>query len=384
MEDIQLAMVIARLYETELDDVMSVNLKRILYEEILGMDAGGENYHHHKAHTDPFLRSMALWMLKDYSSALSTLLQSGTERNFYSTDDDFASYTANPSVFNFYVYLRTHPLLVRQYLATTAAEKNKQVLLSGFTRGMHSSSIDQNVTYVDKITPMERRLYFATAHAHFKTGCPLLALEVLTKLPECTVLDIDASEDGSVKVEFERSDSLIETGTITISGSQNASTLDWSRPVSSQKDTSDAFDWGTPITFEAKKEEDDIDWSKSLTSNRFKDMDYNFDDDGDTKSDSEIESKEKLKSKSLDVPDGNKDDESTTKPLVMDIMAQQLRFIACLKIMMEELSTLATGFEVDGGQLRYQLYIWLERECETLKSICSYGLDLSESESSSE
>ena len=28
---------------------------------------------------------------------------------------------------------------------------------------------------------------------------------------------------------------------------------------------------------------------------------------------------------------------------VVDIMAQQLKFIACLKIMMEELSTLATG-----------------------------------------
>jgi hypothetical protein len=33
----------------------------------------------------------------------------------------------------------------------------------------------------------------------------------------------------------------------------------------------------------------------------------------------------------------------------------QLKFIACLKIMMEELSTLATGFEVDGGLLRYQV-----------------------------
>ena len=48
----------------------------------------------------------------------------------------------------------------------------------------------------------------------------------------------------------------------------------------------------------------------------------------------------------------------------LDIMAQQLKFIGCLKIMMEELSTLATGFEVDGGLLRYQLYIWLEREVE--------------------
>jgi hypothetical protein len=37
------------------------------------------------------------------------------------------------------------------------------------------------------------------------------------------------------------------------------------------------------------------------------------------------------------------------------VIAQQLKFIACLKIMMEELSTLATGFEVDGGLLRYQV-----------------------------
>ncbi|CAG2109036.1 unnamed protein product [Medioppia subpectinata] len=39
---------------------------------------------------------------------------------------------------------------------------------------------------------------------------------------------------------------------------------------------------------------------------------------------------------------------------------------------MEELSTLATGFEVDGGQLRYQLYVWLEKSVQALKSICNY------------
>lgn len=36
------------------------------------------------------------------------------------------------------------------------------------------------------------------------------------------------------------------------------------------------------------------------------------------------------------------------EPPTVDIMAQQLKFVACLKILMEELSTLATGFEVDG------------------------------------
>lgn len=54
-------------------------------------------------------------------------------------------------------------------------------------------------------------------------------------------------------------------------------------------------------------------------------------------------------------------------------MAQQLKFVACLKIVMEELSTLATGFEVDGGQLRYQLYVWLEREVDALRHLCNYS-----------
>lgn len=43
---------------------------------------------------------------------------------------------ANPNVFNFYVYLRTHPLLIRQYLATTYQDKKKHtVVLSGFSYG---------------------------------------------------------------------------------------------------------------------------------------------------------------------------------------------------------------------------------------------------------
>ena len=36
----------------------------------------------------------------------------------------------------------------------------------------------------EKITPAERSLYFHTAHDHFKAGCPALALEVLSKLPQ--------------------------------------------------------------------------------------------------------------------------------------------------------------------------------------------------------
>jgi hypothetical protein len=71
LNDIQLAMVIARLYE---NDTSSPNMRRLLYEEILGCDKDGQNQDMSRVHPDPFLRSMALWILKDYSGSLNTLL----------------------------------------------------------------------------------------------------------------------------------------------------------------------------------------------------------------------------------------------------------------------------------------------------------------------
>ena len=71
LNDIQLAMIIARLYE---DDMTSPNLKRLMYDEILGCDNDGNQPDINRAHPDPFLRSMALWILKDYSGSLNTLL----------------------------------------------------------------------------------------------------------------------------------------------------------------------------------------------------------------------------------------------------------------------------------------------------------------------
>lgn len=61
---------------------------------------------------------------------------------------------------------------------------------------------------------------------------------------------------------------------------------------------------------------------------------------------------------------------SSTK--IVDTFAQQLKFISCLKILIEEMSTLANGFEVVGGQLRYYMYYWLERETELLKKLGDY------------
>lgn len=59
----------------------------------------------------------------------------------------------------------------------------------------------------------------------------------------------------------------------------------------------------------------------------------------------------------------------------VDVIAEQLKFRACLKILMTELRTLATGFEVDGGKLRFQLYNWLEKEIAAMHKICNYKVD---------
>ncbi len=57
---------------------------------------------------------------------------------------------------------------------------------------------------------------------------------------------------------------------------------------------------------------------------------------------------------------------------MIDIIAQHMKFVACLKLLTSELSTLASGFEVDGGQLRFELFKWLEREIEVLQELCDY------------
>ena len=393
LDDLQLAIMITRLYESELGDVMPENLRRILYEECLGCDRNGENYDPSNVHPDAFIRSMGNWMMKDYSASLGTLLETnvGQAREFESKEDEnMSKYSSNPSVFNFYNYLRTHPLLMRQNLAASAADKSKSMFLSGFSKTAPTgAAAEMSVTYVDQITPIERRLYFMTAHAHFKAGCPMLALEVLCKLPEVIDLDSDITKSrsaDSVSQHSEIQSGILEeginkAGDMSSSNNQTADSMDWSQPViNTTNQTADSFDWSKPVTSNIGQTSDAFDWSQPVSKFDDEPLDLGFEDkdpdEQDTKSDSEVESKDKLlKNQSVEqrdegiAPDGHK------KNHVGDVMAHQLKYIACLKIMMEELSTLATGFEVDGGRLRYQLYIWLEKEVECLQRICGYGLD---------
>ncbi|XP_075752614.1 rabconnectin-3 alpha isoform X1 [Rhipicephalus microplus] len=412
LEDLQLAMVVVRLYEGDLDSVPE-HLRRLLNAEVLGQPEGAEGTSLELANPDPFLRSMALWLLQHYEESLTTLLQTRVGQEHHTIHQETqqlsssaamqaedandkgsitslttADDTADPGVFNFYLYLRTHPLVVRRNLAKSMSMRRKHgraVLLSGFKPGstVTKTLTPGGATSSDTITPLERRLFFTTSHAHFRAGCPPLALEVLSRLPNC-ILDGSSNatiEEGS-PAKKKDSNAGTPSGTI-INGpvKQRAEDFDWSQPVAKAPQKAEDFDWSQPLstTTAATEKADAFDWSQPLSTDKPKHKADSIDWDQllastdapnveDTKGSRQFEEEETLAQNRVET---------------LDIMAQQLKFMACLKIMMEELSTLATGFEVDGGQLRHQLYVWLERCVAALKELCQYGAAMQAAGSSS-
>ncbi|RWS31393.1 dmX-like protein 2 [Leptotrombidium deliense] len=350
LDDLQLAMVVIRLYDGDIETVPQ-NLKRIFYEEILGCKSDGSNYNPSKAHPDAFLRSMSQWILLDYTQALTTLLEIdiGHNHHRHSNEEGDKTEFIHPSVFNFYLYLRTHPLVVRRQLAQTVQEKRGKELLCDTS------------WYGDASTPFERRLYFITAHQHFRAGCPSLALEVLSRLPN-KIITGDQSLSKSIDIPEIITQQTPPIAKSIANGSIDKSdAFDWSTP-SIPKESSLDFDWGAPVS--SMEKVDTSDFKISISIDKCSD-DEAEDDGGLEMKPQKSKSVEPLEPVEVPPEVGNKE-------IKLDIMAQQLKFIACLKILMEELSTLATGFEVDGGQLRYHLYVWLEKSVQALKSICSY------------
>ena len=379
LNDLQLAMVITRLYDGDNAPIPD-SLKSLVHLHILGCDAEGKSYDAGKAHPDPFLRSIGLWMVKDYSGSLSTLVKPNIGHQHPDFNKaEMAALTrkkvdADPSVFNFYIYLRTHPLITRHNIATKKdPNETSTLMLSGF----RSDSVSGIPVAEDAVTHLERRLYFSTAHFHLRSGCPALAVEVLSKLPNKVV-----ESSGNTTAESSRKqskdaaskDSRVETGIF------EQTEMQWSQPKPSSKkpektaifetpalDSGGAMDWSRPLASGPAKVEDDelkLEWSDDPES-----------EEEEVVVKSGLIRKVSVKKKTAAAKELEEEDihPSEKQTGYLDIMAQQLKFIGCLKIMMEELSTLATGFEVDGGLLRYQLYIWLEREVEALKQLCNYG-----------
>uniref|UniRef100_A0A674CJJ7 Dmx-like 2 n=1 Tax=Salmo trutta TaxID=8032 RepID=A0A674CJJ7_SALTR len=341
MEDIQLAMVVARLYEADYES--SSTCQAVLYEKVLGCQRDGSGYHCTKLHPDPFLRSIAFWIMKDYTKALDTLLECIPKED--DENPDVMVKSCNPVVFSFYNYLRTHPLIIRRHYASPEGAVTSSL---GLTSEKSS---------VDEINLIERKLFFTTANAHFKVGCPVLALEVLSKIPKVTKKSVSSSPLSKGSSMANVSSSLpLENG--------NQGALDWASPAPS----SATLDWSQPLV----KLEDDglqLDWGDD------KNDDEDDDDGGLTMKKTDVETKADEGSGGLCFPcllTHFQNHLCSQGESEVDVIAEQLKFRACLKILMTELRTLATGYEVDGGKLRFQLYSWLEKEIGAMHRICNY------------
>ncbi|CAF1387729.1 unnamed protein product [Adineta ricciae] len=266
LNDIQLALLIGRLYETEEQNLVT----NLLNKEILS-----------KPHDDPFYRSMAYWLLKDYDRSLQTLLHNET-------------FDQQQSIFIFYDYLKQHPLVVR---AKQLSKENCNETTNNFS--------------------IERRVHFQTAYYYLRIGCPLLALEILAKLPANIILSNETKPPVEVKTEVKP---------------QNV----------------DSFDWSQPVTNKVEDDELQLEWS----------------DDEKENEEEPPKVEEPVQKATASV-----DDKSVKQQF--DTIGQYMKLICCLKIIVEEMATLATGFEVAGGQLRHHLACWLEQEIGVIRHLCN-------------
>ncbi|XP_076849811.1 dmX-like protein 2 isoform X3 [Brachyhypopomus gauderio] len=342
MEDIQLAMIVARLYEADFES--SSTCQGILNEKVLGCDRDGRGFSCTRLHPDPFLRSIAFWIMKDYTQALDTLLEQTPKE--HDENPEVMVKSCNPMVFSFYNYLRTHPLLIRRHFAGP----DGSVATVGLTSERGSA---------DEINLMERKLFFTTANAHFKVGCPVLALEVLSKIPKVTKKTSFISRGSSpgngstpqAQNGSRRTADLVwDMPTSHQTCGDSASGLDWSQPMKMSEDEGLQLDWGDDKDGEDEEEEEG-----GLTMKK----------PGAEPKGEEVEQRDA----------GSLRREESAGEAEVDVIAEQLKFRACLKILMTELRTLATGYEVDGGKLRFQLYNWLEKEIEAMHRICNYKVE---------
>ncbi|XP_044302611.1 dmX-like protein 1 isoform X3 [Varanus komodoensis] len=363
LNDIQLALVIARLYEPEFE--ISGTYKSILQKRIIGSrphSTGSPS----NTHADPFLRSMAYWILEDYSHALDTLIS----QPILDEEDEGGISNCNPSVFNFYNYLRTHPLLLRRHFGSSELTSTK-ICVTG-ENGL-----------ADEINLGERRLFFTTAYAHLKAGCPMLALEVLSKMPKV----VKRSKT------LGRSPSLRDTSKVCSPSSpipvelkdDKSSSIDWSQPVvnglGSSSDASSDKNSNSALSF---------DWSQPTMVFQDEPLELKWDSDKDEENEDSCLVMKPLQKIASDKPNEVSSSytetyssgvENDVLTLAEDIISAQLKFRACLKILTMELRTLSTGYEVDGGKLRYQLYHWLEREVVALQKTCDYSVEAEDIES---
>jgi len=332
LHDPQLALVIVRLYEGD----GGPTYNRFLKEHILGINC--ESKAELVPHSNPFLRSIAYWLVQDYSQSLETLLV--TSSNCVE-DCDFAA------VFNFYFFLRSHPLLLRRKFADSDKINSKS------ETHKYISSVGS-----EKLTSFERRLLFYTAIYYLQHGCPLIALDALSKLPnENLILGDDLMSEAVEQTKPVITD-MIQKG--IISSPEPKATeddIDWGQPVASQM-IEDDIDWSKPVSLQ--DDSSSFDWSQPVSMQVQK---------------SDSESLDRLSTKSEEHSPTPQDVHvtetmtATGDSACLDIMSlfRQLKFETCLTILTNSLLTLCSN---PPQTLRDTFHDWLYKELQEVESIC--------------
>lgn len=331
LHDPQLALVIVRLFEGD----GGPTYNRFLKEQILGIQC--ESKADLEPHPNPFLRSIAYWLIQDYSQSMETLLD--TPANCME-GCDFAA------VFNFYFFLRSHPLLLRRKFA---ADSDK-VRSKSETR-KYISSVGS-----EKLTSFERRLLFHTAMYCLQRGCPLIALDVLTKLPdENLLLGDNLMSEGSEQTKPVVTDTTEKRTIFTPEPKDTEDDIDWGQPVASQK-IEDDIDWGKPVALQ-----DDLDWSQPIS--------FQVPRVSDSESLDRLSSKSEGLSPSPQPVVVTETSTSNGKSAYSDIVAffHQLKLDTCVTILTNSLLTLSS---CPTKTLKDTFLDWLHKELQEVESIC--------------
>ena len=211
---------------------------------------------------DPFLRSLAHWILQDYGMAMDTLLES-----LDSPSVSLSSPDADVTLFNFYFFLREHPLLLRRQYSQAQAPSQPSGRFNLMGGGASAASTATPVVNKpcisgvgsDPLTDAERKLLFQTAHAHMQQGRLLLVLDVLSHLPATEADSVPLSPNGCEGATTDSATDTADSSAPVSKAADTADSFDWSAPVTKAADTADSFDWSAPAS-KAADTVDSFDW----------------------------------------------------------------------------------------------------------------------------
>ena len=303
--DVQLALVIARLH----DDSQTF-YQQLMKSEILG-SLGNK-----RRSSDSFLLSLAHWVLGEHQMALDVLLDSSTSGQH---SDDFGHMTA---VFGFYCHLKGHPLM------------RKLTSQTGHSESAH----------------LERQTHFLTAHNYFKAGCPLLALNVLARMPLIEHV-CNKQKDSTKSPEPEIMKRNNKTPEVSVS-------VDWSQPVTNTESDELVLDWSD----EDEEEEDDEE--KKVEEDKKEEVEVKKNEDL-------LSTPVSFQPKKESSPGLSSSQNLTCCPSSADYatscVAEQLKFTCCLRLLADELTALCGG--QTSSQLHQLLFTWLQNELHLVSTL---------------